>query len=88
MKKMVMDAIKRVEDRELFEDGLSHDLHEANVRNEQEAFMLGRMDAIREVRETIESEFAKLVKPRHVGRLEPSPGEEGDGGSFRADGQE
>lgn len=64
MKHVIMAAIKKVADRELFEDGLSADLHARNIDTKEEAFMLGRVDAIREVRETIEAEYARLVKPR------------------------
>lgn len=64
MKHVILAAIKRVGNRQIFEDGLSADLHEHRIDTKEEAFMLGRVDALREVREELEATIGKMLAQR------------------------
>lgn len=42
-------AVQRVREAQLFEDGISGDLHELSITSLSEAYLLGRVDALDEI---------------------------------------
>ena len=54
--KGLLEAFKKVENVELFEDGLSADLHDMGITSVALAYMTGRQDFLIEVREALAQE--------------------------------